>query len=307
MSWHYSRALEAAYSAANSSDGRPSAQSKSTTTHEASCSPDRTTDASNPSQCGTTCEPSTGARGAELLTWYLAASHARTSARPTPTPQVSPVSEADCGGKWRESSVKFDRATSSWKTHRCLWEEDLDWSSVTWPQWGMMRAGVLWERGTPERLTSATASGCWPTPNCSNDRSPCLHDAKKAWVGEPRENGDKVQARLQDAAAFWPTPRASDGDRGGRGDLVQAVRGNENKHFKLWPTPKANDAEKRGNFDVNNPRNGLAAAARQENPTGGKLNPAWVEWLMGWPISWTESAPLETAKFQQWCRSHGIS
>lgn len=26
---------------------------------------------------------------------------------------------------------------------------------------------------------------------------------------------------------------------------------------------------------------------------GGKLNPEWVEWLMGWPIGWTESAPVE--------------
>lgn len=38
---------------------------------------------------------------------------------------------------------------------------------------------------------------------------------------------------------------------------------------------------------------------------GGSLNPDWVEWLHGWPIGWTASAPLETDKFQQWLRSHG--
>ena len=38
---------------------------------------------------------------------------------------------------------------------------------------------------------------------------------------------------------------------------------------------------------------------------GGKLNPQWVEWLMGWPIGWTDCEPLETDKFQQWRRSHG--
>lgn len=27
---------------------------------------------------------------------------------------------------------------------------------------------------------------------------------------------------------------------------------------------------------------------------GGKLNPEWVEWLMGWPIGWTDCAPVET-------------
>lgn len=29
------------------------------------------------------------------------------------------------------------------------------------------------------------------------------------------------------------------------------------------------------------------------------------EWLMGWPIGWTALEPLETAKFRQWCASHG--
>ncbi len=31
--------------------------------------------------------------------------------------------------------------------------------------------------------------------------------------------------------------------------------------------------------------------------TGGKLNPMWVEWLMGWPIGWTGLKPLETVKY----------
>ena len=38
---------------------------------------------------------------------------------------------------------------------------------------------------------------------------------------------------------------------------------------------------------------------------GGQLNPPWVEWLMGWPIGWTDLKPLETDKFQQWLHSHG--
>ena len=40
---------------------------------------------------------------------------------------------------------------------------------------------------------------------------------------------------------------------------------------------------------------------------GGSLNPDWVEWLIGWPIGWTDLKPLETDKFQQWLRSHGAS
>lgn len=34
-------------------------------------------------------------------------------------------------------------------------------------------------------------------------------------------------------------------------------------------------------------------------------NPAYVEWLMGWPIGWSRPQPVETDKFQQWLRQHG--
>ena len=37
---------------------------------------------------------------------------------------------------------------------------------------------------------------------------------------------------------------------------------------------------------------------------GGPLNPNWVEWLMGWPIGWTDLKPLETDRFQSWQQQH---
>lgn len=76
----------------------------------------------------------------------------------------SKANEAGSGSKWRELSVKWDRASSSWKTHRCLWEEDLDWSSVTWPRWGMMRDGEVLELTTPVLPCKETDSGWWPRP-----------------------------------------------------------------------------------------------------------------------------------------------
>jgi hypothetical protein len=38
---------------------------------------------------------------------------------------------------------------------------------------------------------------------------------------------------------------------------------------------------------------------------GGPLSPDWVEWLMGWPIGWTDCDALETDKCQRWQREHG--
>jgi hypothetical protein len=40
---------------------------------------------------------------------------------------------------------------------------------------------------------------------------------------------------------------------------------------------------------------------------GGKLNPMWVEWLMGWPLGWTDLKPLEMDKFRSWQQQHGGS
>lgn len=49
------------------------------------------------------------------------------------------------------------------------------------------------------------------------------------------------------------------------------------------------------------------ACAREFVKVFGKPSPMNHEWLMGWPIGWTDSRQLETAKFQSWLRQHGNS
>lgn len=51
---------------------------------------------------------------------------------------------------------------------------------------------------------------------------------------------------------------------------------------------------------------------RWENrENNGRLKPAvichptFAAWVMGWPMNWTNCAPLETAKFQSWLQQHG--
>lgn len=39
---------------------------------------------------------------------------------------------------------------------------------------------------------------------------------------------------------------------------------------------------------------------------GGLLSPEFAEWMMGWPIGWTELKPLEMDKFQEWRQQHSI-
>ena len=39
----------------------------------------------------------------------------------------------------------------------------------------------------------------------------------------------------------------------------------------------------------------------------GQLNPTWVEWLMGFPLGWTDLKVSVTQSFRLWLRGHGKS
>jgi len=39
---------------------------------------------------------------------------------------------------------------------------------------------------------------------------------------------------------------------------------------------------------------------------GGPLNPTWVEWLMGWPLGWTDLELLATGKYLLPPQQHSV-
>ena len=61
-------------------------------------------------------------------------------------------------------------------------------------QGGRIRNGKL----STDRLDVAAQLAGWPTPTTSNDRSPCPQEAMRTY----RDNGTKIQKRLQDVAAL---------------------------------------------------------------------------------------------------------
>jgi len=269
MSWLYSRALVAEYSADICLDGEPSARSRSTPTPLGYCAHAKTTGASRLSRYGMTFAPLTADRGEAVLMSYLAAFPAKTSRRQARAPEL-PESVLGCGITWRESSARFDLNLFSWKTLISLFDEALLPSSVTLGRWGMMRDGVCWEPTTRVRLTSAIDSGSLlPTPTA----------------------GDAESSGSRNTATSKAHPGVS---------LTDAVRGDGGRG-RAWATPIARDW-----------RSGSVSAETLEKNSrplseqvGGQLNPTWVEWLMGWPLGWTDCAPLEMAKFLAWRRSLG--
>lgn len=101
----------------------------------------------------------------------------------------------------------------------------------------------------------------------------------------------------------WPTVKASDGERGGRGDLLQALRGNVSPSGR-FTTPQAHDAKKGNPSRVGRFKKGEGGGRNLNDEIRGALNPGWVEWLMGWPIGWTSLAgpPKSGATPARWNR-----
>jgi hypothetical protein len=76
-----------------------------------------------------------------------------------------------------------------------------------------------------------------------------------------------------------------------------------NPSREMWGTPKAQDSrhalKDRGKGNLGEQVSGLH--------NGGKLNPTWTEWLMGWPLEWTDLKPLEMDKSHYALQPHGES
>jgi hypothetical protein len=163
MSWLFSQALVEEYSEESCSDGERFAPSSLTSTHAMYLSHGKTTDVSNLSRFGMTCELLTETRGAELLMSFLAAFHAKTFQAPE-VEMVWTENEVGFGLKCGESFARYDQHSSSWKTLQFSLFGGLTEYLGAWPRWGTMQNGECWERATPDYLTNVKESGLLPTP-----------------------------------------------------------------------------------------------------------------------------------------------
>ena len=330
MSWLFSRVLVEAYSEGICSDGEPSAPLSGNPTPQAYLCSDKMMGFSRLSRFGMTFRLLTESRGEALLMSYLEGFHAKTYQLQE---RVQGLTESDqgCGEKWQGSFAKYDPDTHSLRTHQCSLLEDLTESCQTLPAWGLMQDGVCWEQPTLERRIRGTESGLsekWATPTTMDKLPPKSQQAllKEATQARP---GRSKPANLRDQVSNmqnWPTPTVNGNyNRKGlsptSGDgLATAVRKwrtpqsadskstivqkghqtNLTHQVMKWPTPTAHNAK-----ETNAPSEALRNEPTLASRVGGTLNPTWVEWLMGWPLEWTDLKPLAMDKFQQWQQQHG--
>jgi len=265
MSWLYSQALVAAYSAENCLDGEPSAPSNETPTPQVFLSPDRMTAFSRLFRFGMTYAPLTESRGADVLTSYLAGFPVRTS-QPPAKASALPENVAAYGANLLGSLAKFDPASCSWRTPQCSLFEDSASSLATWPRWGLMRDGVCWEQSTPARRMNENASGLsLGTPTASSKlrseafmrnnkpspqefvrwQTPVADDSVERVNGKWNSRGEpKLSAQVK-----FPTPQTRGFTNDGDLNLLAAAAADEDEYNRMayragakkksdhWPTP----------------------------------------------------------------------
>lgn len=198
-------------------------------------------------------------------------------------------SEAGSGRRCGESFAVYDPDTRSWKTYQLSVLGGLDAYSETWPRSGTMRNGTVSRRRPSVPLTSVTGSSFWPTP-----------------MGSERETRPKRYPRgnpnLAAKVKQWPTPTVSEAERGhgyqmsnGKAypTLTGAVGAAPGPGGKYFPTPAAQDAKNSTPPPSQAGRDTIPGRLVDEGASG-ELNPTWVEWLMGFPLGWTDLEPSET-------------
>jgi hypothetical protein len=204
------------------------------------------------------------------LTSSVAGSRARMSAEQANAP-ASAENVADYGQSSPVFLASCDRVTHSWRTSQISYLEKtgngLERYLQTWPRSGLMQSGIAYRLPPLVRRISGTAFSYWPTPNTPNG-------------GRSPKEGTS------------PTGITPDGKKRqiGLGYAVKMVE------RQMWPTPTA--MKKTGGAALckwggSGARSKLRQVVTPEE-LNGALNPEWVEWLMGFPIGWTDLQDSET-------------
>ena len=325
MSWLFSQALVEEYSAENCLDGVPSAQLNVMPTPQAFLHNGKTMESLSPSPFGLTLQLLTEDHGEALLMWFLGVSPAPIFPQ-LERGQESTAKPLDSGWRWKESSVKYNPATVSWKIRQCSLLGDSDEFLGPWPRSGTMRNGECWERQALGHRIKETEFGLWATPAAS--------DGTRGGKITENMTGQSLP-QMVNTPAKWPTPKASDAgpdfaklDRSGTGiSLATAVamyptptasntkavhmRGADKgkpRAPRSYMTPTAQIATKCGgrhNGKADTLASQIAELEELKVSSTGQLNPVWVEWLMGWPIGWTDSGPWVMDKCPVALRRHG--
>jgi hypothetical protein len=157
---------------------------------------------------------------------------------------------------------------------------------------GMTVGGQLFPLKKWERCIDESAGGCLlPTPSASSYGT--NRGGAAGRVGQERPSLETMARR-----GSWP-PLKANSPSPTPSNLARAELATpQAAPVPLWPTPRASDGAKGGPGQKFGAGGTTLPAAVRSGPTGGQLSPMWTEWLMGYPSGWTALEDWAT----QWFR-----
>ena len=270
---------------------------------------------------GRICEPSMAARGAERWIaswadfhvnrspWLANAEESRTPGTSGPTSPGSSTS-ADPSGRSSKTSPAYSASLLPMdglptSTSRTTY---LEWVSA-------LRRESTARRKSAHRI-SGSACSSWPTPKVIQGGPESAR--RKQELGRTASGGGD----LQSTAVNWPTPMARDGAKRSGG---KRKKDDLSSRVEAWPSPTAHDGRRPGldakstqganlsksvsQFslqDLGTGTDGLGSSPPGQTsppPSAGKpkLNPLFVEWLMGFPEGWSDAGnPTDPTAYAHW-------
>lgn len=169
--------------------------------------------------------------------------------------------------------------SSIWNSKQCF---------LIWKPRGMPQGHFLFQLAASVPRTGDTGPQLWPTPKASDAGGTGKKGSKSAEC-------DRKKGNLR-GVVMYATPQARDYRTGqaGRWEDKKNRSRNLNDQIAMYPTPTGarlcggshaaqtlNRIQENGHITEQEKRS-------MKSGNGGQLNPEWVEWLMGFPIGWTD-------------------
>jgi hypothetical protein len=190
--------------------------------------------------------------------------------------------------KWYDPDCAFSRM---WKDTLAL---DSEKSLQTWKALVTKRRGEYSVRLNAARLTSESECSSWPSPVASEvrqgfqDRSRGMKGSQESLTTVVVKDGLAAQGNHSTHGSrpeSWATPEGMAGgkiSRGGKRKNELLLTG----QVKAWPTP-ASSTGSGGPHGLDGGAGARSMLPEDMQRSSGKLNPRWVETLMGLPVGWT--------------------
>jgi hypothetical protein len=252
-------------------------------------------------QFGVISKPFLGARFTDWWTSSLAAILANHSAPQESAPD--PKTHDIFGPTSQAEFAFFSPDSASLKTSKGMCRWDSPQSSVIWKAWVTEQRGDYSARLKLALHTNESGCSSWPTAKARDwkDTTGCSLDAVNP-DGSHRNRRDRLVGAiaaltsgqrdpdnnnsLGSRPASWATPEGMEGgkiSRGGKRKNELLLTG----QVKAWATATVSTGAHRQ-------RDG-SMTPKLDAQVVGKLNPNWVETLMGLPIGWTDCDSSATA------------